>query len=70
MWCGVPSSKGHFFVSGSHDRSIRVWERTDEQLVLTEEREAERDAEFEGAAAAENEREQVGTSFPKGNRLS
>lgn len=33
------SPNGHFLVSGSHDRSIRLWEKTDEILVLSEERE-------------------------------
>jgi hypothetical protein len=67
VWCGVATSKGHFFVSGSHDRSIRMWERTDEQLVLSEEREAEREAEFENMAADDNEREQVALLFKKGH---
>ena len=33
------SPNGNFLVSGSHDRSIRLWEKTDEILVLSEERE-------------------------------
>jgi hypothetical protein len=40
-----------------------MWERTDEQLVLSEEREAEREAEFENMAANDNEREQVALLF-------
>lgn len=35
------SNRGDFVVTGSHDKSIRVWEKTDEPLFLEEERERE-----------------------------
>ena len=34
-------------MSSSHDKSLRLWERTEEPLVLQEEREMEREKEFE-----------------------
>ena len=34
-------------MSGSHDNSLRLWERTEEPLILSEEREIEREMEFE-----------------------
>lgn len=41
------SSSGRFVISSSHDRSMRIWEQTDEPLFLEEERENEQDAMFE-----------------------
>lgn len=38
---------GHFVVTGGADRSIRVWERTDDPLFLEEEREKEMDETYE-----------------------
>ncbi len=35
------------FVTGSHDRSLRVWERTREMMNPDEEREAEREQAYE-----------------------
>ena len=35
------SKTGEFLVSSAHDKSIRVWEQTDEQIFLEEEREKE-----------------------------
>ena len=35
------NNTGDFIVSCSNDRSIRLWERTDEQVFLEEERERE-----------------------------
>ena len=34
-------------VSGSHDRSIRIWDQTQEQVFLEEEREKELEDAFE-----------------------
>ncbi len=33
------SPSANFVVTGSHDRSLRLWEKTDEPLVLDEEKE-------------------------------
>lgn len=35
------SNRGEFVITGSHDKSIRVWEKTEEPLFLEEERERE-----------------------------
>ena len=40
---------GDFIVSCSNDRSIRLWERTDEQVFLEEERERELEESFESS---------------------
>ena len=34
VWCLAVSSRGDFIVTGSHDRSIRRWDRTEEQLFI------------------------------------
>lgn len=34
VWALAIAKHGSFVVSGSHDRSIRVWERTEEQVCL------------------------------------
>lgn len=41
IWALAVSHSGTFIVSASHDKSIRVWEETDEQIFLEEEREKE-----------------------------
>ncbi|KAK0656153.1 WD40-repeat-containing domain protein [Cercophora newfieldiana] len=41
IWALAVSHSGRFLVSASHDKSIRVWEETDEQIFLEEERERE-----------------------------
>lgn len=41
IWALAVSHSGNFIVSASHDKSIRVWEETDEQIFLEEEREKE-----------------------------
>eukprot|EP00795_Rhopilema_esculentum_P017672 gene17672-9326_t len=51
VWCLAISRCGYFVVSGSHDKSLRLWERTEELLVVEEEREQEREAEFEKSLA-------------------
>jgi hypothetical protein len=47
------SSSGRFVVTSSHDRSLRIWEQTDEQLFLEEERENEQDTMFEAGLLEE-----------------
>jgi U3 small nucleolar RNA-associated protein 12 len=41
VWAMAVARAGTFLVSASHDKSIRVWEETDEQIFLEEERERE-----------------------------
>eukprot|EP00730_Choanoeca_flexa_P002941 TRINITY_DN11236_c0_g1_i1.p1 TRINITY_DN11236_c0_g1~~TRINITY_DN11236_c0_g1_i1.p1 ORF type:complete len:887 (+),score=245.99 TRINITY_DN11236_c0_g1_i1:1629-4289(+) len=45
--CSAIGPKGFVFVTGSHDRSVRVWLRSREMLNVDEELELERDAEYE-----------------------
>ena len=49
VWGVACSAVGDFIVSCSNDRSIRVWERTDEQVFLEEERERELEESFESS---------------------
>lgn len=39
IWCLAVSPSGDYIVSSSHDKSLRLWERTREPLILEEERE-------------------------------
>jgi U3 small nucleolar RNA-associated protein 12 len=41
IWALAVSNRGEYVVTGSHDKSIRIWEKTDEPLFLEEEREKE-----------------------------
>ncbi|KAK3939138.1 WD domain-protein [Diplogelasinospora grovesii] len=41
IWAIAVAHSGQFLVSASHDKSMRVWEETDEQIFLEEEREKE-----------------------------
>jgi len=47
VWSLAMSLSGTFLVSASHDRSIIVWNQTEHQLFLEEERESEMEALFE-----------------------
>lgn len=51
VWCLTISPNGDHIVSASHDKSLRLWERTREPIILEEEREMEREAEFEESMA-------------------
>ena len=47
IWALAVSRTGDFVVSASHDKSIRVWKQTDEQIFLEEEREKELEELYE-----------------------
>ncbi|XP_033741913.1 WD repeat-containing protein 3-like [Pecten maximus] len=47
VWCMTTSPSGNFLVTGSHDKSLRLWEKTREPLVLEDQREMEREKEYE-----------------------
>uniref|UniRef100_A0A8C4QVD1 Small-subunit processome Utp12 domain-containing protein n=1 Tax=Eptatretus burgeri TaxID=7764 RepID=A0A8C4QVD1_EPTBU len=47
VWAIAVSPCGGHVVSASHDGSLRLWHRTQEPLILEEEREAEREAEYD-----------------------
>ncbi|XP_075994682.1 WD repeat-containing protein 3 [Genypterus blacodes] len=55
VWCLTISPSGDHLVSSSHDKSLRLWERTREPIILEEEREMEREAEFEESLAKGDE---------------
>ena len=47
IWAITVSRTGEFVVSASHDKSIRIWQQTDEQIFLEEEREKELEELYE-----------------------
>lgn len=51
IWALAVSRTGKFLVSASHDKSIRVWEETDEQIFLEEEKEKELEELYESTLA-------------------
>ncbi|EMD40648.1 hypothetical protein CERSUDRAFT_130746 [Gelatoporia subvermispora B] len=51
VWALAVSNHGKFVVTGSHDKSIRVWEKLDEPLFLEEERERELENIYESGIA-------------------
>lgn len=62
VWALAVSNRGEFVVTGSHDKSIRVWEKTDEPLFLEEEREREIERLYD-----ENLAEDLNRSGPSGS---
>lgn len=52
IWAMAISRKGDFVATASHDKSIRIWRQTDEQIFLEEEREKELEELYEGTLAA------------------
>lgn len=57
IWTMAISRSGNFLVSASHDKSIRVWEETDEQIFLEEEREKEMEDLYESTLTTSLEKE-------------
>lgn len=47
VWCLAVGSLGDVVVSGSHDRSLRRWERTEEPFFVEEEKEKRLESLFE-----------------------
>ncbi|XP_046902747.1 WD repeat-containing protein 3 [Hypomesus transpacificus] len=72
VWCLAISPNGDHLVSSSHDKSLRLWERTREPIILDEEREMEREAEFEQEVAKGEETvvpgETKGEAAPAGKK--
>ncbi|CAK7200532.1 beta transducin [Sporothrix eucalyptigena] len=56
IWALAVSHGGTFLVTASHDKSIRVWDETDEQIFLEEEREREIEQLYESTLATSLER--------------
>ncbi|KLU87365.1 DOM34-interacting protein 2 [Magnaporthiopsis poae ATCC 64411] len=57
VWALAVSRSGRFIVSASHDKSIRVWEETDEQIFLEEEKEKEIEELYESTLTTSLERD-------------
>ncbi|KAK2740968.1 hypothetical protein FQN55_008523 [Onygenales sp. PD_40] len=57
VWSLAVSHSGEFIVSASHDKSIRVWEQTDEQIFLEEEREKELEDLYDSTLATSLEKD-------------
>lgn len=51
IWAMAVSRTGDFVVSASHDKSIRIWSRSDEPIFLEEERERELEELYENTLA-------------------
>jgi len=58
IWALAVSRKGEFLVSASHDKSIRVWDQTDEQIFLEEEREKELEELYENTLTTSLEQDE------------
>ncbi|KAJ3120546.1 hypothetical protein HK101_006927, partial [Irineochytrium annulatum] len=53
IWALAVGKYGSIVVSASHDKSIRVWEKTEDQFTIEEEREKELEDIYEKAAVEE-----------------
>ena len=58
IWAMAVSRTGDFLASASHDKSIRVWQQTDEQIFLEEEREKELEELYENTLTTSVEQEE------------
>ena len=59
IWALATSHQGEYVVTGSHDKSIRIWEKTEEPLFLEEERERELEAMYDATAVEDTSRPEV-----------
>ncbi|KAH6898389.1 WD40-repeat-containing domain protein [Thelonectria olida] len=57
VWAIAMSHSGNFLASAGHDKSIRVWDETEEQIFLEEEREREIEELYESTLTTSLERE-------------
>ncbi|KAL7953943.1 WD40 repeat-like protein [Trichoderma compactum] len=60
IWSIAMSHSGNFLITASHDKSIRVWDETDEQIFLEEEREKEMEELYESTLTASLEKDPEG----------
>ena len=58
IWALAVSRTGEFVVTASHDKSIRVWKQTDEQIFLEEEREKELEELYESTLTTSLEQDE------------
>lgn len=57
IWAMAIAHSGEFVVTASHDKSIRMWQQTDEQIFLEEEREKELEELYEDTLLASLEQD-------------
>lgn len=55
IWALNVSSDGKYVLTASHDKSIRLWEKTNEPLVLDDERETEKEQQYENEIPKEEQ---------------
>lgn len=65
IWALAISRSGEFIVSASHDKSIRIWQQTDEPLFLEEEREKEMEEAYDSTLTASLEQDEEGEDGEK-----
>lgn len=58
IWAMAIAHSGDFLVSASHDKSIRIWQQTDEQIFLEEEREKELEELYENTLLRSMEKDE------------
>ncbi|OCT51307.1 putative WD repeat-containing protein [Cladophialophora carrionii] len=67
IWAMAVAHSGEFLVTASHDKSIRLWNQTDEQIFLEEEREKELEDLYESTLLTSLENEANELADPNGN---
>ncbi|CAI7677603.1 hypothetical protein N7533_006619 [Penicillium manginii] len=65
IWALAMSRSGDFIVSASHDKSIRIWQQTDEPLFLEEEREKEMEEQYDNTLTASLDQDEDGEDGEK-----
>jgi U3 small nucleolar RNA-associated protein 12 len=62
IWAMAVANSGQIIVTASHDKSIRIWTQTDEQIFLEEEREKELEELYESALLTSLENDERNTT--------
>ncbi|CAF0833995.1 unnamed protein product [Brachionus calyciflorus] len=55
IWALNVSNDGKYVLTASHDKSVRLWEKTNEPLVLEDERETEKEQQYENEIPKEEQ---------------
>lgn len=64
IWALAVANNGTFIATASHDKSIRIWRQTDEQIFLEEEREKELDDLYESTLISNLESDERNAANP------
>lgn len=69
VWALAVAKLGRFIITGSSDKSIRIWNKTDEQLFLEEERETELENAYDALELEQSSRvdKPIGSGAPDEN---